>query len=127
MQGELVCRVKAEAKLWASQLRISGRADVRILLAEVDSIKRDLTQTEAAYIDLQKQVNGLQDSRRETLAQMQNIMQRPDAQAEAAILLGTIKGLQGDVETARKEKAELVLTIQVLLIQMILTSLVYFT
>ena len=116
-QGELICRIKAEAKLWASQLRISGRAEVKILLAEVESIKRDLKQMEAANFYLQKQVNGLQESRRETLAQLHNTLQRLDTQAETAILLGTIESLHRDAEFARQENAALVSTMQVLLIQ----------
>jgi hypothetical protein len=119
-QSELVCRLKAEVKLWASQLKISGNAEVKILLAEVDSIKRDLTNIDAACFDLQKQVKGLQDSRREMLAQVHNMVPRlelENAQAEVAMLLGTVKGMQRDAEAALQEKIKLVSSLQVLLTQ----------
>ncbi len=91
------------------------------MLAEVDSIKRDLTHMDAVCLDLQKQVRGLQDSRRDMLAQMHSMVPRSDlqsAQAEAAMLLGTVEGLQRAAEDALQEKAELVSTMQVLLMQM---------
>jgi hypothetical protein len=117
-QGELIYRVKAEVKLWASQLRISGKAEVRILLAEVDSIKRDLTHVEAACFDLQKQVKGLQDSRRDMLAQIDDMVPRlelENSQAKTVMLLDAVERLQSDAETFQQEKTNLVSTMQVLL------------
>ena len=120
-RGELICRVKSEAKLWASQLKISGKAEVRILLAEVDSIKRDLTHMGASCFDLQRQVKGLQESRRDMLAQMHSMVplsELENAKAEAAMLLDIVEGLKRDAETARQEKANLASTMQVLQMQM---------
>jgi hypothetical protein len=113
---ELLCRVKAEAKLWSSHLKIAQRGDVAILLAEADSIKRDLAHMDAACAGLQRQVRGLQDSRREMLAQMQGMVPRSElegCQAEAAMLRGSVAGLQREAAAAQQERERLVSAMQV--------------
>jgi hypothetical protein len=108
--------MKADAKLWGSHLKIAQRGDIQILLAEADSIKRDLTHMEAACFDLQKQVKGLQESRRELLAQMHQMVPRSDllnAQAEVATLRASIVGLQREAAAAQQDKERLVTIMQV--------------
>lgn len=114
--GDLLYRVKTEARLWGTQLKISGKGEIQILLAEVDSIKRDLTHMEAACFDLQKQVKGLQESRRELLAQMHQMVPQSDllnAQAEVATLRTTVDKLQREAAAAQQDKERLVTIMQV--------------
>ena len=115
-QGELLCRIKTDAKLWAAQLRISSRAEVQILLAEVESVRRDAAHLEGACFSLQKQIRGLLDSRREMNAQMHNMVPRSELEgvkAEAVMLLGMVESLQREVAIGQQERERLVTTMQV--------------
>jgi hypothetical protein len=108
--------MRAEAKLWGSHLKIAQRGDIQILLAEADAIKRDLSHMEAVCLGLQRQVKGLQDSRRDALAQMQSMVPRAElqnAQADAGALRDSVAGLQREAAAAQQEKERLVATMQV--------------
>ena len=114
--NDALFRVKSEARLQAARLRLSSKGDIQILLAEADSIKRDLAHMGAACLDLQRQVQGLQESRRDMLAQMRGMVPRSDlqaAQAEAAALRGSVDGLQREAAAGLQEREQLMLKYQV--------------
>ena len=76
---------------------------------------------EATCLDLQKQVKGLQDSRRELLAQMHNMVPRSDLQnalVEAEMLRASVAGLQKEAAAAQHEKERLLSSMQVRIVSM---------
>lgn len=115
--GELVCRVKTEAKLFAAQLRIECRGEVQALLAAVDSIGREAAQREGACRDLQQRIEGLQDDRIEMLAQMAAMAPRSEldnAKEEVSWLRGELAGLRGEAAAAQEERERLISMLQVI-------------
>jgi hypothetical protein len=75
-----------------------------------------------AYFSLQKQIRGLLDSRHEMCVQMHSMVPRSDLEgvkAEAAMLLGTIEGLQREVLVGQQERERLVSTMQVRLTSLV--------
>jgi hypothetical protein len=117
VQGELLCRIKTDAKLWASQLRISGRAEVHILLAEVDTVRRDVAHLDGACLSMQKQIRGLLDSRRELVLQMHQMVPRSEldiVKAETVVLRGTVEGLRREIAIGQQERERVVSTMQVM-------------
>ena len=112
---ELLFNVKAEARLWASQLRINARGEVQILLAAVDALKRDIALAENTSRDLRLQVRGLQDSRRETLARMLQMAPRAEvelAKAESASLRAVIERMQQEAAALEQERDRLQSSLQ---------------
>ncbi len=108
--GELLYRVKTDSKLLAAQLRIECKGEVQALLAEIDSIKREVEQREGTCWDLQQQVKALQDGRREMLAEMARMVPRSElgvAREEdgAADLCRDVEGLRGELVGLRSEAA----------------------
>ena len=109
--GELLYRVKTASKLLAAQLRIECKGEVQALLAEIDSIKREVEQREGTCLDLQQRVKALQDGRREMLAEMARMVARSELgaareeDAGAAGLCRDVEGLRSELVGLRSEAA----------------------
>ena len=115
--GELLFSVKTSTKLLASQLRIEGKGEVQTLLAEVDSIKREVAQWEGTCWDLQQQVKLLQGCRSEMLAEMGRMVPQSEldsAREEAVRLRKELVGLQNEAASAQHERECLVSMMQVI-------------
>ena len=114
--GEPLYRVKTDSKLLAAQLRIECKGEVQALLAEIDSIKREVEQREGTCWDLQLRVKALQDCRREMLAEMARMVARSEldtAREEAALFRSELVLLRSEAAAAQEERERLVSLVQV--------------
>lgn len=108
--------LRAKAKQWATQTRISAQGEAKILLTKVDAVANQINQIEKSHHDARRQIVGLQDSRRDLQAQlaaMVPVSELQAARAEAGKLREAMDGLNQLLHARQEETERLKSAIQV--------------
>ena len=108
--------MRSKMKLWTAESRIFAQTDTKILLTKVDSLSRQVSESEGIFSELQKQIRGMQAGKLDLQAQMGLMVPVSDlhaAKAETSKLRETNDGLSQLLRSTQGEVEKLSSTIQV--------------
>ncbi len=103
---EQLIDLKAKAKHWIAQSRMTSSAEVKILLTKVDAAYNQIAQLERSLGDAHKQIKGLHSGKRDLMAQMGLMVPVSElhaAKAESSKLRETIDGLSQLLRSTQAE------------------------
>jgi hypothetical protein len=92
--------LKSQAKLWATQTKLSGQAEIKILLSKVDSYLKHTGLAEAAISEQQNQIKSLQLEKEKMIAQLNKMDgEKCKDQAKITELNAVVRSTQDQIDT----------------------------
>jgi hypothetical protein len=113
---EQLTDLKAKAKHWIAQSRISSSAEIKIILTKVDAAYNQIAQLEKSLGEAHKQIKALTAGKRDLMAQMGLMVPVSElhaAKAESSKLRETNDGLSQLLRSTQAEAEKQSSTVQV--------------
>jgi hypothetical protein len=92
--------LKSQAKLWATQTKLIGQTEIKILLSKVDAYLQQTGHAESALLEHQNNVKRIQQEKEQIVAQLHKMdAEKCMDQAKIAELNAILRSTQDQVDT----------------------------